>query len=82
MQARLLKLDTELPRHCRPIGERVMARDVYASRIGFAQPCDTFDRSRFTGAVRAEQAENLAVVDSEVDPIDCHFAAIGFRQVS
>ena len=49
---------------------RVDAADLDRARVRFAQPDQAFDRGRLAGAVRAEQAEDLAGVDLEAHAVD------------
>ena len=42
---------------------------------------DDSHRGGFTGAVRAEESENLAFLDLERDAFDCYFCRIAFREV-
>ena len=45
-------------------------RTVRLAAVGRSQALEDLDRRRLAGAVRAEQAEDLAGRDVEVDPVD------------
>ena len=60
---------------------RVDAADLDAARVRFAQSDDAFERRRLAGAVRADQAEDLAVLDVEADAARRLDAVISFSQI-
>jgi hypothetical protein len=45
--------------------------------IGIAKPLQALDRGRLPGSVRAEQAEDLALLDREGHVVDRHRVPVG-----
>ena len=54
----------------------------HRSTIRDAQALEDLDGRRLAGAVRAEQAEHLALMDIEADPVDGDHLAVRFRRPS
>src|SRR3954452_25147345 len=64
-QLGLLQLDPDVPAHGGPVVPRVDAEHAYAACIALSEPDDALDRRRLACAVRAENAEDLALLDGE-----------------
>jgi hypothetical protein len=75
-----LELDADQAADRGALGDRVEAGDADAARVGRAQPLDHLERGRLAGAVRPEEAEDLARPDGEVDPGDGDRAAVALDQ--
>ena len=60
---------------------RVDPAHLQPARVRFAQPDQAFDGGRLAGAVRSEQAENLARLDLEADAVDGGDAVVLFPEV-
>ena len=68
-------------RHSGPRLLRVDAEDRDGAGVARAVALEHLDRRRLAGAVRAEQAEDLALLDLEVDPADGLDLPVGLVQV-
>ena len=63
----LLRDDPERAPRGAIVGDDIVAEDPRRAAIGAGQPGQDRDQRRLAGAVRAEQAEELALPDDEVD---------------
>jgi hypothetical protein len=63
------------------LGLYVVSRHVHASAGRLEQPDDHPDGGRLPGAVRPQEAEDLAGVDTKVDVIHGQLVAVTFHQV-
>ena len=66
--------------HLRGRCNDVEAGDVRGARGGIEQRGEHLDRGAFAGAVRSEQAEDLAVGDTAIEMIDSHEVAEDSRE--
>jgi hypothetical protein len=64
------------------LGDGVEAGHPDPARVGDAQALDALDGGGLAGAVRAEDAEDLALLDAEGDTVDDGSAAVGLAQVA
>jgi hypothetical protein len=72
----LLRDDADLPSRRRVVAVDVVAEDGDAARGRPRQAGEDADQRRLAGAVRAEQAEELALLDVEADVVEgAHVAA-------
>src|SRR5439155_16938357 len=60
---------------------RVEAEHLDPPAVGAAVALEDLDRRRLAGAVRAEQAEDLALLDLEADPAQRLLAAVPLAQI-
>ena len=58
------------------------AEHLDLARVGLGQALADLDGRRLAGAVRAEQAEALAGLDVEVDPVDGHDVLVGLAKAA
>ena len=63
-----------------PVGLALAAHQYFPARR-LNRAGEHLDQSRFAGAVVAEQADDLAAVDVEIDAADREHAAVGFGDV-
>ena len=77
LELRLLQLhpDAELQRA--PVADRVESEDLNPPRVGCPQPFDALQRRRLPGAVRSDEAEDLAPPHRESDVGDGNGPAVG-----
>ena len=69
-QGGVLQLGADAPAQLVAGLRRVEAEHAHRARVGAAQTLEDLDGRRLAGAVRAEQAEQLAALDGEVDAAD------------
>jgi len=62
------------------VGHGVESGDPYAAGVGDPQPLDALDGGGLAGPVRAEDPEDLALLDGEGDTVDDGPAAVGLAQ--
>jgi hypothetical protein len=80
LQFALLELGAEDAGHARVVGHGVEAGDPDPARVGDAQALDALDGGGLAGAVRAEDPEDLALLDGEGDAVDDGPVAVGLAQ--
>lgn len=76
-----LELDAENPGDPLVVGDRVEAGDADPAGVGDAQALDAFDGGRLAGAVGAEDAEDLALLDGEGEAVHDGPAPVGRAQI-
>ena len=81
LQLALLELGAEQPGDPLVVGDRVEARDPHRAAVRDAQALDAFDGGGLAGAVRAEDPEDLPLLDGEGHPVDDGPAAVGLAQI-
>ena len=64
----------------RPAGRRVRAEHPHLAGVAAAVALEHLDRRRLAGAVGAEQREDLAAADVEVQPVDGGGVAVALDQ--
>ena len=81
LQGRGLKRGADLLLHLARPPPRVDAADLDLALVRLAQPEEALDRRGLAGAVRAEQAEDLALLDLEADAIHGEGAVVAFAKL-
>src|SRR4029453_118695 len=75
-----LQLNTNPLRQLAPLVGRIVAEDANGPRVRPPQAGERLDDAGLTGAVGANQAEDLALAHREGHAIDCDLAAVGLPQ--
>ena len=75
-----LQLDADPSLHRPRVGPHGLAEHLHLACIRPAQALDHLERGRLSGAVRAEEAERLALVHLERDAVDRHVVAVALGQ--
>jgi hypothetical protein len=81
LQLALLELRAEHTAGGLVLGDGVEAGDADPAGVGHTQPLDTLHGGGLAGAVGAEDAEDLAILDGEGDTVDGRAAGVGLVQV-
>lgn len=76
----LLELGAENAGDLLVVGDGVEAGDADAAGVGDAQAPDALDGGGLADAVRAEDPEDLALLDGEGDTVDGRTAPVGLAQ--
>ena len=80
LQFALLELGAQDPAGGLVVGDRVEAGDSDPARVGHPQALDALDGGGLSGAVRAEDPEDLALLDGEGDAVHDRPATVGLAQ--
>ena len=80
LKLRLLQLDADALQERDGVAKRIEAEHGDAPAVGDTQSLDALHRRRLAGAVRADEAEDLALEDLEGDILHRADRAVGFRE--
>ncbi len=71
---------TDVAQDLAPMGEQVQAEDRDAARLRQPQAEDHADQGRLAGTIGPEQAEDFALADLDVDPVEGGAAPIALAE--
>jgi hypothetical protein len=74
--------DAHAAMRCGATAGHVLAEQVHRAGVGGIETADDIDHRRLAGAVRADQTENLASVDMDIDALERLQAAEGSLDAS
>src|SRR5690606_31344296 len=80
--ARVLQHDAEARAPGPSCGLRVLAEHAVLARVAVAEPLEDLDGRRLAGAVRAEDREDLAALDPQVDAVHGALGAVALAQAA
>src|SRR5690606_24654265 len=80
-EAGRLQLHTDAAQQARVARPRGLTVDTHLARVRLAQPFDDLQGGGLARAVRAENAEELALVDLERDTVDGPYLAVALAQI-